>query len=61
MKKNAIVSLVGAALLLTGLFVNACTSNTGMEGSHQMGSARMSNAKMPGALPTPTPKPTPKP
>ena len=39
MKKNVIISLVAAALLLTGLFVNACTSNTGMEGSHQMGSS----------------------
>jgi hypothetical protein len=51
MKKNITMSLAALALLLTGLFVNACSSNTGLEGSHTMGSARMSNQKMPGKLP----------
>jgi hypothetical protein len=47
MKKNITMSLAALALLLTGL-VSACSSNTGQEGMHSMGSAPMSNAKMPG-------------
>ena len=47
MKKNITMSLAALALLLTGLFVSAC-SNTGREGTHQMGSAPMSDQKMPG-------------
>jgi hypothetical protein len=42
------MSLVALALLLTGLFVSACSSNTAQEGVHYMGSAPMSDAKMPG-------------
>jgi hypothetical protein len=51
MKKNITISLAVLALLLTGLFVNACSSSTGQEGTHQMGSAPMSNEKMPGKVP----------
>jgi hypothetical protein len=51
MKKNITMSLAVLALLFTGLFVNACSSNTGQEGSHHMGSAPMSNEKMPGKVP----------
>jgi hypothetical protein len=51
MKKNITMSLVALALLLTGLFVSACSSNTGMEGSQPMGAARVSNHKMPGTVP----------
>jgi hypothetical protein len=51
MKKNTTMSLAALALLLTGLFVSACSSNSGMEGSHTMGSARMGNQKMPGKVP----------
>jgi hypothetical protein len=46
MKKN-----FALALLLSCLFFNACSSNTGQEGIHKMGPAPMSNAKMPGKLP----------
>ena len=42
-------------LLLTFLLFSACSSNTGQEGLHQMGATQMSNAKMPGQLPTPAP------
>ena|SRR5438067_1033465 len=48
MKKNAIKSLCVLALLLTVVIVSACSSNSGNEGTHQMGSAPMSNARMPG-------------
>jgi len=48
MKKNITMSFAALALLLTDLFVSACSSNTGQEGAHSMGSAPMSNAKMPG-------------
>jgi hypothetical protein len=52
MKKNITMSLVALALLLlTDLFVSACSSNTGQEDMHQMGSAPMGNAKMPGKVP----------
>jgi hypothetical protein len=52
MKKNITMSLAALALLLTCLFVSAaCSSNSGMEGSHTMGSARMGNQKMPGKVP----------
>ena len=51
MKKNIIMTLTALALLLTLLLFSACSSNTGQEGMHQMGSAPMSNAKMPGQLP----------
>jgi hypothetical protein len=55
MKKKITVSLTALALLLTGLFVSACSSNTSQPaaqpGVHQMGSAPMSNAKHPGQLP----------
>ncbi len=49
MKKNITKSLAALALLLTGLFVGACSTNTGREGTHQMGSAPMSDQKMPGS------------
>ncbi len=52
MKKKIIKSLAALALLPTGLFVSACTTNKGQEGVqpgvHQMGSSPMSNEKMPG-------------
>jgi hypothetical protein len=51
MKKNITVSLAALALLLTGLLVGACSSNTGQPGVHSMGSAPMSNAKHPGKVP----------
>jgi hypothetical protein len=42
----------GMVLLLTDLFVGACSSNTGeTPGTHSMGSAPMSNAKHPGKPP----------
>jgi membrane protein involved in colicin uptake len=53
MKKNMIISLAALALLFTFLLFGACSSNTGQEGVHKMGSAPMSNAKMPGSLPSP--------
>ena len=52
MKMNITKSLAALALLLTGLFVSACSSNTGQPGIHQMGASPMSNAKMPGQLPS---------
>jgi hypothetical protein len=51
MKKNIATSLTALTLLLAGLFASSCSSNTGQEGSHQMGSAPMSNEKMPGKPP----------
>jgi hypothetical protein len=51
MKKNITMSLSALALLLTGLFVSACSSSTSQPGVHQMGSAPMSNAKHPGTVP----------
>ena len=57
MKKNITISLAGLALLLTGLFVGACSSTTGSSntgqppGVHSMGSAPMGNAKHPGKPP----------
>jgi hypothetical protein len=55
MKKNITMSLAAFALLVTGLFVVACSSNTGQQatqpGAHQMGSAPMSNVKHPGKVP----------
>jgi len=57
MKKNITISRAGLALLLTGLFLGACSSSTGSSntsqppGIHSMGSAPMSNAKHPGAVP----------
>jgi len=52
MKKNITISLAALALLLTGLFAGACSSNTGQApGTHSMGSALMSNAKHPGKPP----------
>ena len=57
MKKNITMSLAALALLLTGLFVGVCSSNTGSSntsqppGTHSMGSAPMGNAKHPGKLP----------
>jgi len=57
MKKNITISLAAFALLITGLFVGACSSNTGSSntsqppGTHSMGSAPMGNAKHPGKLP----------
>jgi hypothetical protein len=57
MKKNITMSLAALALLLTGLFVGACSSNTSSSntsqppGTHSMGSAPMGNAKHPGKLP----------
>jgi hypothetical protein len=55
MKKSITISLAALALLLTGLFVGACSSdssNTGQPpGVHSMGSAPMGNAKHPGKPP----------
>jgi hypothetical protein len=52
MKKNITISLAALVLLLTDLFVGACSSNTGQTpGTHSMGSAPMSNAKHPGKPP----------
>jgi hypothetical protein len=55
MKKNITMSLAALALMLTGLFVSACSSNTSkpaaQPGVHQMGGQPMSNAKHPGKLP----------
>jgi hypothetical protein len=52
MKKNITMSLAALVLLLSGLFVGACSSNTGQPpGTHSMGSAPMSNAKHPGKPP----------
>jgi hypothetical protein len=48
MNKNITISLFALALLLTGLFVSACSSNTAQESVHFMGSAPMGDAKMPG-------------
>jgi predicted cobalt transporter CbtA len=42
MNRNITMSLGVLALLLTGLFVSACSSNTVQEGVHFMGSAPMS-------------------
>jgi hypothetical protein len=42
MNKNITMSLGVLALLLTGLFVSACSSNPAQEGVHFMGSAPMS-------------------
>jgi hypothetical protein len=43
MNRNITMSLGALALLLTGLFVSACSSNTVQEGVHFMGSAPMSD------------------
>ena len=57
MKKNITMSLAALVLLLTGLFVGACSSSNSSSstsqqpGTHSMGSAPMSNAKHPGKLP----------
>ena len=55
MKKNITLSLAALALLVSSLFVGACSSNTSQQatqpGAHQMGSAPMSNAKHPGSPP----------
>jgi hypothetical protein len=51
MKKNKTTTLAALALLLIGLLFSACSANTGREGTHKMGSAPMSNAKMPGSHP----------
>ena len=48
MKKYLTICLAALALLLTSLFESACSSTTGQEGMHHMGSAPMSNEKMPG-------------
>jgi hypothetical protein len=51
MKRNIKGSLITLTLLIAGLLASACSSNTGHEGTHQMGSAPMSNEKMPGKPP----------
>jgi len=51
MKKKITISLAALALF-TALLSSGCSSNTGEEGGHHMGSARMSNEKMPGKVPT---------
>ena len=49
MKKKITMSIAASALLLAGLLVSACSStNNGQGGVHKMGSAPMSDAKMPG-------------
>jgi hypothetical protein len=42
MNKNITLSLGALALLLSGLFVSACSSDTGQENVHIMGSAPVS-------------------
>jgi hypothetical protein len=42
MNKSITMSLGALALLLTGLFVSACSSNTAQENVHFMGSAPVS-------------------
>ena len=48
MKKKITMSIAASALLLAGLLVSACSSTNGQQGVHKMGSAPMSDAKMPG-------------
>jgi len=46
MNKSITMSLGALALLLTGLFVSACSSNTGQENVHIMGSAPVSGFEL---------------